>query len=233
MGPWPSWAGSFSTPKKTRRNSVSMYQAPSTTPTAASPVSSQPGTSGRWNAYMPAIVERLADEAVEARQADARHGDEHPEEGQQLQPRRHAAVVGHLPRVVALVEHADEEEQRPGRQAVVDHLQQAAAHADLVQGEHAEHAEAEMGHAAVGDELLDIVLGQGAERSVKDADDRQRADQRRAEAEAGVGRQRNAQPQKAVDADLEAARRPAARCRRSAPRRGPAAARYAAGTTAP
>ena len=40
-------------------------------------------------------------------------------------------------------------------------------------------------------------------RAVEDADDAERADQRRAEAEAGVGRQRHAQPQKAVDADLE------------------------------
>ena len=111
-GPWPLWAGSFSTPKKTRRNSVSMYQAPNTTPHAASPASSQPGTSGRWNEYMPAIVSvsptkpfrpgrPMLDMAMNT------------QNGQKLQPRRHAAVVGHLPRVVALVQHADQEEQAP------------------------------------------------------------------------------------------------------------------------
>ena len=100
---------------------------------------------------------------------------------EQPQPGRHAAVVGHLARVVALVEHADQEEQAARGQAVVDHLQQAAGQAGLVQGEHAEHAEAQVADAAVGDQLLDVVLGQGAEGAVDDADDRQRADQRHAD----------------------------------------------------
>ena len=34
--------------------------------------------------------------------------------------------LGDLAGVAALVDHADEEEQRPGRDAVVDHLQHAA-----------------------------------------------------------------------------------------------------------
>ena len=36
------------------------------------------------------------------------------------------AEVGDLPRVVALVDHADQGEQRAGGKAVVDHLQRAA-----------------------------------------------------------------------------------------------------------
>ena len=115
----------------------------------------------------------------------------------------HAAVVADLAGVVAFVEHADDQEQAAGRQAVVDHLQQTAGQAGAVEGEHAEHAEAQMADAAVGDQLLDVVLGLGAEAAVDDADDRQGADQRHADADAGVGGQRQAQPQEAVGAHLE------------------------------
>ena len=70
--------------------------------------------------------QKLADETVQARQADARQRQHEREEGQHGQPPGQAAEVGDLPGVVALVEHADHGEQPAGRQAVVDHLQHAA-----------------------------------------------------------------------------------------------------------
>ena len=105
--------------------------------------------------------------------------------------------------MVAVVDHADEQEQPAGRQAVVDHLQHAAGDARRVQREQAQHAEAQVGHAAVGDQLLDVALRQRTERAVNDAADRERSQQRHADRQAGVGKQRQAQPQKAVGAELQ------------------------------
>ena len=67
-------------------------------------------------------AKELADESVEAWQAKAREREEHHEE----RPDRHlleeAAELFHVLRVVALVDHADTEEERTGREAVVDHV---------------------------------------------------------------------------------------------------------------
>ena len=50
---------------------------------------------------------------------------------------RQAAVLGDLARVPPLVDDADEEEERAGRDAVVELLDDAAGDADRVQREHA------------------------------------------------------------------------------------------------
>ena len=47
-----------------------------------------------------------------------------------------------------------------------------------VEGEHAQHAKAEVADAAVGDEFLEIALRVGAEGPVNHSDDCEQADQR-------------------------------------------------------
>src|SRR2546422_9807058 len=101
--------------------------------------------------------EGLADEAVEPRQTDATEADENHGHGQQAQVRPEAAEVAQPPRVITLVEHADQEEQGAGGQAVVNHLHQTARDAGLVEGKHAEHAKAQVADAAVGHQFLDVV----------------------------------------------------------------------------
>jgi hypothetical protein len=89
--------------------------------------------------------QELAHEAVEHGQADARHG--HDAEAGRIHGHRprHASEVGDHPGVPPLVDHADEEEEGPGREAVIHHLEHAAGHALDIEGEDAEHHEAEVG----------------------------------------------------------------------------------------
>src|SRR5260221_625710 len=54
------------------------------------------------------------------------------------------AVIRDHPGVPSLIDETHDQEERPGRQAVVDHLQNTAVQPGLVQREHAQHAEAEM-----------------------------------------------------------------------------------------
>jgi len=163
----------------------------------------RPGDLRPFQSANPHERQDLAPETVQSRQAGAGQADEDHPDSQKLQLGRHAAVVGHQPGVVALVEHADEEEESTCRETVVDHLNEAAAQAGFVQGEHAEHADAEVADRAVGDQALDVVLGEGAKGPVDDADDGECADQRHAQAQGGVGGERQGQAQEAVGADLQ------------------------------
>ena len=102
--------------------------------------------------------EELADEPVETRQADRRQHHHHEDGGVHRQLRPQAAELGDQPGVTALVDHADAEEQRAGRQAVVEHLVDAALHAFAVERRHAQHDEAQMAHRGVRDQPLEIGL---------------------------------------------------------------------------
>ena len=68
----------------------------------------------------------LADEAVGAGQADARHRDDDEERRVDRHHLGEAAELVEQARVAAVVDHADQEEERAGRDAVVDHLQDRA-----------------------------------------------------------------------------------------------------------
>ena len=93
--------------------------------------------------------------------------------------RRQAAHLGDRPVVGPLVDHADEEEQGAGDQAVVDHLQDRARQRLLLEHEDAERHEAHVAHRRVGDELLEVGLDHGHDRAVDDRDQAQDDDQRR------------------------------------------------------
>ena len=90
--------------------------------------------------------EELADEAVEAGQADRRQHHQHEHAGEDRGDLLESSEVGDLAGVAALVDHPDEQEEGAGREAVVDHLDQAALDALGRQGERAQDDEAEVGH---------------------------------------------------------------------------------------
>ena len=63
----------------------------------------------------PGQQQKLARESVESRHADAGEREEQHEEAQKRHLPGHAAEEANLSGVVPLVEHADDQEQRPGR----------------------------------------------------------------------------------------------------------------------
>src|SRR6266481_123317 len=105
--------------------------------------------------------EELAHEAVEPGQPDGGQGDDEKEHRQGGHDLPQATEVGDEPGVPPLVEHAHDQEEGPGGKAVVDHLNDAAHHALLVEGEEPEHDEAQVADAREGDELLDVRLHGG------------------------------------------------------------------------
>ena len=121
------------------------------------------------------------------------------------QPRHHllqAAELADQPRVPAVRQHADDEEEPAGADAVVEHLVDRALHALHVHRGDAEHDEAEMAHARVGDQLLHVRLHHRHQRAVDDADDRQHGEIRR-EVGGGDRKQRKREPHQAVGAHLQ------------------------------
>ena len=113
-----------------------------------------------------------------------------------------AAEVGDLAGVAPLVDHAHQEEQRAGGQAVGQHLEDAAGHAQGRQAEQAQHHEAQVADRGVGHQLLDVRLHHGHQGAVDDADHRQDAD-RRGEGRHALGEQRHGEAQHAVGAHLQ------------------------------
>ena len=97
-----------------------------------------------------------------------------------------AAELRDRPVVGPLVDHADEEEQGAGDQAVVDHLEDRPVHRLLLEHEDSERDEAHVADGRVRDELLEVRLDHRHDRAVDDRDQAQDDDQRRV----GVGRVR-------------------------------------------
>ena len=119
----------------------------------------------------------FADEAVQAGDGGGAERGEDEEEGEQGEACPEAAELAHFAGVVAFVEDADAGEEGACGEAVVDHLDRRAFEAELVQGEQAQGDEAHVADGAVGDEALDVGLGEGGECAVDDADDAQDAEE--------------------------------------------------------
>ena len=99
-------------------------------------------------------------------------------------------------------QHADDEEQAAGADAVIQHLVHRALHALPVQRGDPEHDEAEMAHARIRDELLHVGLHHRNQSAVDDAHNRQRR-QRGRECDGRVRKQREGEPHESVGAHLE------------------------------
>jgi hypothetical protein len=111
------------------------------------------------------------DEAIEHRQAKRR---EHREQEERREPRHwsgEATVLGDFEGVASVVEHADEQEERAGGDAVREHLVDGPLHGDGVEREDAEDDEAEVADGGVGDELFEVGLDESDESAIDDTDD--------------------------------------------------------------
>jgi hypothetical protein len=116
--------------------------------------------------------EELADEAVRAGEADRGERHDHEDRGDHRDLLGEAAVLRHEPGVPALVEDADEEEEGARRDAVVQHLVDAAGEPLRRDREEAEHHEAEVRDGRVGDEPLHVALHERHQGAVHDPDHR-------------------------------------------------------------
>ncbi len=112
----------------------------------------------------------LADEAVEPGQADGGERREEEEERKHRHDSGDAPVIGDLARVAPLVDHPDEQEERPRREAVVHHLDHAALQTLRGERERPEHDEPEVADRRVGDQPLHVGLHDGHGGAVDDAD---------------------------------------------------------------
>src|SRR5262249_4071999 len=83
----------------------------------------------------------LADESVQGGQAQRRHHYDHKQRGVDGHDGGDAAELRDFTRVPPLVNKADCKEERAGRDAVVDLLDDAAGYAVGIQGEYAQSAE--------------------------------------------------------------------------------------------
>ena len=152
-------------------------------------------------------AEELADEAAQPRQAHRAEGEEEQEPGGDRERLGERAHVGDEPRVRALVDEPDHEEQGAREEAVAEHDEDRALHAGGVAhqrdaGEDAGRDEAHVAHAGVGDQLLEVLLLERHERAVDDRDHGEAHDPRD-ERDGGVREERQAEAQHAVAAHLE------------------------------
>ena len=81
-----------------------------------------------------------------------------------------AAHLGHVTGVDAVLQGADEDEERAGGEGVADDLQHHALQGQRVPGEDAEQHEAHVAHAGVRDEPFQVGLRVGHHGAVDDAD---------------------------------------------------------------
>src|SRR5438270_12799893 len=91
--------------------------------------------------------EELTDEPVQPRQPQRRQGDDEEDATEDRRYRTQPAEVIDQPRVTPLVQHAYQQEEPAGRDAVADHLQAGALQARQAEREDAEDDEAEVSNA--------------------------------------------------------------------------------------
>jgi hypothetical protein len=128
--------------------------------------------------------------------------EEDHEGGPDGHPCGEAAEFLHRAGVVSLVDHADQEEQGAGREAVVEHVEDRALEAGVIERCQAEDAEAQVGDGGVRDELLDVALHPADEAGVDDADDRDDGDGRGVLGD-GQGREAEGEAVDAIGAEFE------------------------------
>ena len=104
--------------------------------------------------------------------------------------------------MAALVNHADDQEQRAGGKAVIDHLQKPALQALMRQCKNAEHHKSQMAHGRIRDELFEIGLHSGNPCAINDADERENRNQRR-ELDRGVRKERQTEAEKSIRAHFQ------------------------------
>ena len=145
--------------------------------------------------------QELADERVGAGQRQRGQPRDEERPGQQRRDLRHAAVVGDQAGATAGDQQADHDEQHPGGDAVVDHVERGAGEGLRGEREDPQRDEAEVRDRRVGHETLHVALPDGEQCPVEDPDHGQREHERR-EPLGGEREQRQAVAQEAERADL-------------------------------
>ena len=112
----------------------------------------------------------LTDEARQSRKTGGCESSEEEEPGVDRHDRGEPSVVGDEPGVRPVVDHADQQEQHAGGEAVAVGEVDRALQTLGGEGEHAEHDEAHVTHGRVGDESLDVRLHDRNRCAVDDAD---------------------------------------------------------------
>ncbi len=80
--------------------------------------------------------------------------------------------------MASLIEETDQQEERPGRNTVIQHLVNGAVEADLGEREDTQHHESEVADRRIRHQFLHIRLHQSHQAAVHDADDREGHDPR-------------------------------------------------------
>ncbi len=154
----------------------------------------------------------LGDEAGEARQPQRGEGSDAGQRGEDGRPSGHAGVRGHLVRTPALVQHAGQQEQRPGQQPVTDHLEDRTGDGQtpglrLVRshGPGGTDGQGDVAHVVdggVGDHPFEVGLREGDQRAVQHGDHAD-ADEDEGVLAPGVGQDGHGDAQEAVGAHLQ------------------------------
>src|SRR5215471_3249590 len=118
----------------------------------------------------------LANEAIQKRQSQGGQDREQEESGISGHAGSQSAELADFEGVTALVNHADQEKQRSGRDAVSQHNVNGALQGHLIESKNAEGDEYHVANRGVSHESLEIGLDHGHERAVNDTDHRQDRD---------------------------------------------------------
>ena len=146
--------------------------------------------------------QKLAHEAVQPGKSEGRQGHHEEQAGRAAASARQAAHLAEVPGMEPIVEHPHQEEQRPRREPVVHHLDDAPRHPLKGSGEDPQDHEPEVRHAGVGHQALEIALDKGHHGAVDDPDDRQRQDEL-PEVVGGLGEQDQVEADQPVGPDLQ------------------------------
>ena len=136
-------------------------------------------------------------EPVQTRQAD---GGEDYEEERSTKKRDHpkeSSIIGYHPGVAPLIDHTDHEEEGPGGEAVVDHLEYRSGDPFTIQSKDPQNDKAQVAHAGISHKALQVGLHHRHPRPVDDPHEGEPRDPGK-EGHGGVGEQGQGKAEKPV-----------------------------------
>ena len=84
-----------------------------------------------------------------------------------------AAEFGNHARMPAVINHADQQEERSGGQAMIQHLKRRALQPLGGEGKNPQNHQSHVADRGIGDKLFQIRLHHGHQGAINDADDRE------------------------------------------------------------
>src|SRR6202521_3887563 len=114
----------------------------------------------------------LADKSIQQRQSHRREKHDHRDRRVNRHHIRDAAILRDLTRVPPFIQDADNQEQRAGRDAVIDLLQHRSAEAHRIQRENSQCAEAQVADGRGRHQFFHVFLHQRNQRAIDDSNQR-------------------------------------------------------------